>query len=363
MKHLGDDIETRYSLHEGEFGCNTVIGFNFGDGHFHDGDFIDAIQQRCRVRAGRVSRGLGRVTADPQRTIQEYKVIDAALGVSSADPGGGRLDRHPALAAGRTDPGCGPTSGSGSPLAERADMEARTMRSPGWCHEHHDRGRGPTNGLEAARSAWPGTGLDVDVLEASDHIGDKGREAGGAHCARRASRPLLGVPSHGRRVAVPQPARPGAVRAALGGGPRSTAPTRSTRATPVCCGGRSTKPYTASAPTVTGGGGPSPGRPREFDDLADDLMRPIATCPNHPGVALARFGLGTLLPAWGDEPGAGARRRRGPCSAVSPPVPSCRSIARCRRRSGRPSSPPATVTDGRSPRAGPGRSPTRWLRC
>ena len=37
-------------------------------------------------------------------------------------------------------------------------------------------------------------------------------------------------------------------------------------------------------------------RLRAFDDLADDLMRPIAHVPDHP-IKLARFGVGTLLPA------------------------------------------------------------------
>jgi Transmembrane protein of unknown function (DUF3556) len=44
VKHLGDDIDA-YSLREAEFGCNTIVGFNFGDGHFHDEqvDAIDAV--------------------------------------------------------------------------------------------------------------------------------------------------------------------------------------------------------------------------------------------------------------------------------------------------------------------------------
>jgi hypothetical protein len=32
VKHLGEDID-HYDLREAEFGCNTIVGFNFGDGH------------------------------------------------------------------------------------------------------------------------------------------------------------------------------------------------------------------------------------------------------------------------------------------------------------------------------------------
>lgn len=39
--------------------CNTIIGFNFGDGHLHNEDLIRAIHKKT----------------------QEYKVIDAVLGV------------------------------------------------------------------------------------------------------------------------------------------------------------------------------------------------------------------------------------------------------------------------------------------
>ncbi|HTN82014.1 MAG TPA: DUF3556 domain-containing protein, partial [Acidimicrobiales bacterium] len=51
MKHLGDDID-HYSLREAEFGCNTIVGFNFGDGHFHDEQLIEAIQRRCGFEPG-----------------------------------------------------------------------------------------------------------------------------------------------------------------------------------------------------------------------------------------------------------------------------------------------------------------------
>ena len=38
------DIDSR-SVREGEFVCNSLIGFNFGDGHLHDEDMIAAVQK------------------------------------------------------------------------------------------------------------------------------------------------------------------------------------------------------------------------------------------------------------------------------------------------------------------------------
>ncbi len=58
------DIDT-WTVREGEFACNSIIGFNFGDGHLHDASLIRAIQRRC-TSSRRVHRRLGRVAADPQ---------------------------------------------------------------------------------------------------------------------------------------------------------------------------------------------------------------------------------------------------------------------------------------------------------
>ena len=79
VKHLGDDIDT-YSLREAEFGCNTIVGFNFGDGHFHDEQLIEAIQTRCYFEPGEFI--VAWVESQPiHKDSQQYKVIDAALGV------------------------------------------------------------------------------------------------------------------------------------------------------------------------------------------------------------------------------------------------------------------------------------------
>jgi hypothetical protein len=76
---LGDDVDT-YTLREGEFTCNAIVGFNFGDGHLHDRRMIEAVQKRCGFAPGELivvwaesePLGSGR---------QQYLVIDAAVGV------------------------------------------------------------------------------------------------------------------------------------------------------------------------------------------------------------------------------------------------------------------------------------------
>ncbi len=79
INQLEEDIDT-YALREGEFTCNAIVGFNFGDGHLHDRRMIEAVQKRCRFAPGELivvwaeseALGSGR---------QNYLVIDAAVGV------------------------------------------------------------------------------------------------------------------------------------------------------------------------------------------------------------------------------------------------------------------------------------------
>jgi hypothetical protein len=73
------DIDAR-TVREAEFVCNSLIGFNFGDGHLHNEDLIAAVQRQAGFEPGELvvvwaeSQGWGSKT-------QHYKVIDAALGV------------------------------------------------------------------------------------------------------------------------------------------------------------------------------------------------------------------------------------------------------------------------------------------
>jgi hypothetical protein len=78
LTHLPDvDIRT---VREGEFVCNSLIGFNFGDGHLHNEDLIRAVQRQAEFEPGECviawveSEALG-------SGVQHYQLIDAALGV------------------------------------------------------------------------------------------------------------------------------------------------------------------------------------------------------------------------------------------------------------------------------------------
>ena len=74
------DIDTR-TVREAELVCNSLIGFNFGDGHLHDEDMIAAVQDEAQFAPGELvvvwveSQAIG-------SKVQHYKVIDAALGVT-----------------------------------------------------------------------------------------------------------------------------------------------------------------------------------------------------------------------------------------------------------------------------------------
>jgi Transmembrane protein of unknown function (DUF3556) len=78
LKNL-PDIDSR-TVREGEIMCNTLVGFNFGDGHLHNEDLIWAVQQEAVFEPGELV--VVWVESQPiHRRTQAYKVIDAALGV------------------------------------------------------------------------------------------------------------------------------------------------------------------------------------------------------------------------------------------------------------------------------------------
>ncbi|MGH3676375.1 MAG: DUF3556 domain-containing protein [Mycobacterium sp.] len=73
------DIDHR-TVREAEVVCNTLIGFNFGDGHLHNEDLIQAVQDEAQFEPGELI--VVWVEAQPiHRRVQHYKVIDPALGV------------------------------------------------------------------------------------------------------------------------------------------------------------------------------------------------------------------------------------------------------------------------------------------
>jgi uncharacterized membrane protein YkgB len=78
LKNL-PDIDER-SVREGEIVCNTLVGFNFGDGHLHNEDLVSAVQDEAHFEPGELI--VVWVESQPiHRKVQHYKVIDAALGV------------------------------------------------------------------------------------------------------------------------------------------------------------------------------------------------------------------------------------------------------------------------------------------
>ncbi|MFJ8109157.1 DUF3556 domain-containing protein [Streptomyces sp. NPDC096132] len=78
LKNL-PDLDRR-TVREAEFGCNSLIGFNFGDGHLHHLDLINAVQARVGFAPGEWI--IVWVESQPvHRDTQHYQVIDAALGV------------------------------------------------------------------------------------------------------------------------------------------------------------------------------------------------------------------------------------------------------------------------------------------
>lgn len=79
MRQLGSDVD-RYTIREAEFACNSLIGFNFGDGHLHDQKLIASLQKRCRFEPGEFVVAWVESQAI-HRSEQEYLLIDAALGV------------------------------------------------------------------------------------------------------------------------------------------------------------------------------------------------------------------------------------------------------------------------------------------
>lgn len=73
------DIDTR-TVREGEFVCNSTIGFNFGDGHLHNADLLRAVQRQAAFEPGECI--IAWVESEAFGSgLQHYQLIDAALGV------------------------------------------------------------------------------------------------------------------------------------------------------------------------------------------------------------------------------------------------------------------------------------------
>lgn len=74
-----DDVD-EYDVREGELVAGVVLGYNFGDGHFHDHRLLAAVQERCDFAPGE----LRIVTLESQPAHvqrQRYRIWDAADGL------------------------------------------------------------------------------------------------------------------------------------------------------------------------------------------------------------------------------------------------------------------------------------------
>jgi transmembrane protein DUF3556 len=71
--------EANYTITDGERICSTAIGWNFGDGHMHNEQLIEAMQARCHFEPGEVRVVL--LDAQPiHKQTQQYRLVDAATG-------------------------------------------------------------------------------------------------------------------------------------------------------------------------------------------------------------------------------------------------------------------------------------------
>jgi hypothetical protein len=74
-----EDVE-EYRVREGEVVAGVVLGYNFGDGHFHNHRLLEAVQERCQFEEGELRViVLESQPAHVQR--QHYRILDAATGL------------------------------------------------------------------------------------------------------------------------------------------------------------------------------------------------------------------------------------------------------------------------------------------
>ena len=76
---MAGQSEADYTITDGERICSTAIGWNFGDGHMHNEQLIEAMQERCHFEPGEVRIVL--LDAQPiHKQTQQYRLVDAATG-------------------------------------------------------------------------------------------------------------------------------------------------------------------------------------------------------------------------------------------------------------------------------------------
>jgi len=79
LPHAVDDVE-QYHVREGEVVAGVVLGYNFGDGHFHDHRLLAAVQERCGFEPGEL-RVITLESQPAHKRSQRYRIFDAATGL------------------------------------------------------------------------------------------------------------------------------------------------------------------------------------------------------------------------------------------------------------------------------------------
>ena len=74
-----DDVEA-YHVREGELISGVINGWNFGDGHFHQRQLLEAVQERCQFVPGEV-RVIALESQPAHTQRQRYRIYDAATGL------------------------------------------------------------------------------------------------------------------------------------------------------------------------------------------------------------------------------------------------------------------------------------------
>jgi hypothetical protein len=73
------DIDS-YDVREGEVVAGVVLGYNFGDGHFHNEQLLEAVQERCAFEPGELRVVM--IESQPAHVQhQHYRIHDAAEGL------------------------------------------------------------------------------------------------------------------------------------------------------------------------------------------------------------------------------------------------------------------------------------------
>jgi hypothetical protein len=80
LPHVTDGDVEAYKVREGEFLCGVVTGWNFGDGHFHGRQLLEAVQERCHFAPGEL-RILELESQPAHIQRQHYRIYDAATGL------------------------------------------------------------------------------------------------------------------------------------------------------------------------------------------------------------------------------------------------------------------------------------------